>query len=80
MCWQIALLADTDVNTLKKLGPIVYGKVPTGFTQVIPERGEPEPIRVNSDTAYSVKLAIRNGGGVNKLFAVRDGTIVTERQ
>ena len=80
MCWQIAPLEDTDIATLRKLGPIVYGKVPTGFRQVIPEGGEPEPIRENSDTAYSVTLAIRNGGGVNKLFAVRDGKIVAERE
>jgi len=27
---------------------------------------------------YSVQLAIRNGGGVNMLFSVHDGKIVTE--
>jgi hypothetical protein len=74
--WEIAPLQDFDVTTFKKLGAIVYGKVPPGFRQVTPEKGEPPAI--TEGWPYGVQLAIRNGGAVNMLFSVHDGEIVTE--
>ena len=75
--WEIAPLTDFDVSQFKKLGPILYGRVPEGFRQVTPAYGAPPPIC--KGYPYSVQLAIRNGGGVNMLFEVYDdGRIVTE--
>jgi hypothetical protein len=74
--WEIAPLQDYDVRSFAKHGPIVYGKVPPGFRQVTPATGEPPAIA--EGWPYSVQLAIRNGGGVNMLFSVHDGKIVTE--
>ncbi len=74
--WVIAPLEDFDVSRFRELGPIVYGQVPPGFRQAIPFQGQPPPISEGS--RYSVQLAIRNGGGVNMLFWVHDGKIVTE--
>jgi hypothetical protein len=75
--WEIAPLTDFDVSEFRKRGPIVYGKVPEGFRQVTPVNGPPLPICEGGP--YAVQLAIRNGGGVNMLFAVyQDGKIVTE--
>jgi hypothetical protein len=74
--WEIAPLQDYDVSNFAKHGPLVYGKVPPGFRQVTPATGEPPAIV--EGWPYSVQLAIRNGGGVNMLFSVHEGKIVTE--
>lgn len=74
--WEIAPLEDFDVIRFREQGPIIYGQVPSGFRQVNPPQGEPPPITEGSP--YGVQLAIRNGGGVNMLFAVHEGKIVTE--
>ena len=74
--WEIVPVKDFDVSRFAELGPIVYGKVPTGFTQVTPASGEPPPICEGGP--YGVSLHIRNGSAVNMIFAVRDGKIVTE--
>src|SRR5580765_7288785 len=63
--WEIAPLSDFDVSEFKKIGPVVYGKVPEGFRQVTPASGAPPPIC--KGYPYSVQVAIRNGGGVNML-------------
>lgn len=74
--WEIAPLHDFDVVAFRELGPIVYGKVPPGFRQVTPAEGQPPPIR--EGWPYSVQLAIRDGGGVNMIFGVHNGRIITE--
>ena len=74
--WEIAPLADFDVSQLRRSGPIIYGMVPAGFRQVTPSNGVPPPICEGGP--YAVQLAIRDGGGVNMLFGVRHGKIVTE--
>ena len=79
--WQIAPLTDTDVAALEKMAPITYGKLPTGFRQVVPEHGELPPIlETEPGCPYFVTLAIRNGSGVNKMFGLHDGKIVAEGQ
>jgi hypothetical protein len=74
--WEIAPLQDFDVSRFPELGPIIYGRVPPGFRQVTPAQGGPPPI--TEGAPYNAHLAIRNGGGVNMMFAVRNGKIVTE--
>ena len=75
--WEIAPLSDFDVSEFRKRGAIVYGRVPDGFRQVTPASGPPPSICEGGP--YVVTLSIRNGGGVNMLFAVYpDGKIVTE--
>lgn len=75
--WEIAPLGDFDVSEFQNRGPIIYGSVPDGFRQVTRADGSPAPICQGGP--YTVQLAIRNGGGVNMLFAVYPtGKIVTE--
>lgn len=74
--WEIAPVGDFDVSRFAELGPIVYGRVPAGFRQVTPARGEPPPICEGGP--YSVSLHIRNGSGVNMIFVVWGGKIITE--
>src|SRR5215813_10741783 len=54
--WEIVPLSDFDASEFKRIGPIVYGKVPEGFRQVTPASGEPPPIC--KGYPYSVQLAI----------------------
>jgi hypothetical protein len=73
--WQIEPLSETDVNRFSA-EVISYGKVPEGFRQTIPTSGSPPPICEGGP--YFVTLAIRNGGGVNMLFAVYPDKILSE--
>jgi hypothetical protein len=77
--WEIAPLTDFDVSELRKRGPIIYGRVPEGFRQITPVNGSPPPLCEGGP--YSVQLGIRNGAGVNMLFAVyQDGKILSEAE
>lgn len=59
---------------IRKLPPITYGKVPQGFTQKIPVRGEPPPLVEGRMYSAGGPAANANGGFV--LFTIRDGKAV----
>lgn len=74
--WIIAPQREFRLEELAKLNPIIYGKVPADFRQVYPESGEPEPF-IEGGT-YGFQLMIRNAVGVNDLFVLHNGKIITE--
>lgn len=73
--WALAL-RDGEERTLDQVGAIIYGKVPEGFVQVQPPSGAPPPI-VERDL-YNVRLFLKDGDGINRFFAVRDGKVFAE--
>jgi len=57
-----------------KLPKITYGKVPEGFTQVIPENGEPPPLVEGK--MYEVGGPASGANGGTMWFTIRDGKSV----
>ncbi len=70
--WKISP-TNTD-NSIRKLPPITYGKVPFGFTQQVPTSGEP-PALVEGKV-YELGGTAYNANGGFIWIAVRDGKIV----
>ena len=73
--WAVAL-PDGQERTLDQVGAIIYGTVPEGFVQVQPSSGAPPPLLERD--LYNVRLSLKNGDGVNRFFAVRDGKVIAE--
>jgi len=70
--WVIVNREDEDQN-VERLGPVTYGKVPQGYKQVYPERGE-APQLVEGER-YNIRIATNNANGVDKFFVIRNGKV-----
>jgi hypothetical protein len=70
--WVIVNRQDEDQN-VERLGPVTYGKVPQGYKQVYPERGE-APQLVEGER-YNIRIATNNANGVDKFFVIRNGKV-----
>lgn len=73
--WELAAREGQE-QSLNHVGLITYGKVPEGFVQVQPSSGGPPPL-VERDL-YNIRLPLRNGDGINRFFAIRNGKVVAE--
>jgi hypothetical protein len=74
--WEIVPQGELADNSLSRIGPIVYGVVPQGFTQIHPEHGRP-PTLVEGDR-YNIRLSAYRGHGVNMFFAIHRGKVFAE--
>ncbi len=70
--WEIAPAEDWDVERLAKTGGVVYGQVPQGFKQVIPENGAP-PRPLSENEHFTFRLRVANASGVGAGFTIHDG-------
>jgi hypothetical protein len=76
--WEIIPKEEIRVEDLGKLNPIIYGKAPKGFSQINPKSGEAHELFEGGK--FGVQLSVRNGHGVNKIFTLHNGQIVSEGQ
>ncbi|MFN2493808.1 MAG: hypothetical protein ABR501_13095 [Pyrinomonadaceae bacterium] len=75
--WQITPTEDYDVERLAQSGGVVYGQVPTGFKQVLPENGAPPRALVeNGHLTFSLRL--KAGSGVGAGFRIHNGRAVID--
>jgi hypothetical protein len=75
--WQIAPMEDYDVERLAKSEGLVYGQVPKGFKQVVPENGAaPPPLLENQHYTFSLRLV--KGSGVGAGFTIHNGRVGVE--
>ena len=65
--WEIAPKGEYDVKRLEESGGLVYGKVPDGFRQVVPEN-DATPSPLPEDEFLTFQLRVANG---NSLGGVR---------
>lgn len=60
-------------RSVEQLGPVTYGKVPQGYKQIYPERGQAS-LLVEGER-YNVRIATFNANGVDRFFVIRDGKV-----
>lgn len=73
--WEIIAKSGRFNGTLVgSLGSITYGKVPDGYVQVYPERGEAPPLLEGEQ--YRAFFDTVNANGARKSFTIRDGKVV----
>jgi hypothetical protein len=73
--WQIwPSNLGRDARVIRRLPPITYGSLPTGFTQKIPERGHP-PVLIEGKV-YEAGGPASNANGGSVWFTVKNGKVV----
>jgi len=75
--WEIAPTRECDIQTLKKSGPLVYGRLPDGFRQVVPENGSP-PLPLPEDELLGFGLRTADGPALGVRFVIHSGKVVVE--
>lgn len=76
--WKLIPSETARNKPLDEIGSIVYGQVPAGFIQVLPEHGPPPPL-VEGDL-YNVHLEPNNSYSFNTFFSIRDGKVLAVTQ
>lgn len=60
-------------QTVSRLSPIIYGKLPKGYIQVYPEQGEaPE---LDENVTYLIEVETMNANGASGYFKITDGKV-----
>jgi hypothetical protein len=76
--WKLIPSEAARNQSLDEIGSIVYGQVPAGFIQVLPEHGPPLPL-VEGDL-YNVHLEPNDSYSFNTFFSIRDGKVLAVTQ
>jgi hypothetical protein len=76
--WKLIPSETARYQSLDEIGSIVYGQVPAGLIQVLPEHGPPPPL-VEGDL-YNVHLEPNDSYSFNTFFSIRDGKVLAVTQ
>jgi hypothetical protein len=71
--WVIKYKARGEARAVEGLGPIVYGRIPEGYLQKYPEKGE-APKLVEGER-YFIRVTTFNANGVEKYFVIRNSKV-----
>jgi len=71
--WVIEIKDGNNPRSVEKLSPLIYGKIPEGFEQIYPERGEAPPL-VEGERYY-VRVVTSEANGDGKYFIIREGKV-----
>ena len=71
--WVIEIKDGHDARRVEQLSPLTYGRVPDGFEQVYPERGE-APSLLEGERYY-VRVVTSEANGDGKYFVIRNGKV-----
>jgi len=75
--WEVAPKGEYDVSRLEKSGGLVYGRVPDGFRQVVPEN-DATPPPLPEDEILTFELRVANANGVGVRFVIHNKKSVIE--
>jgi hypothetical protein len=75
--WMIEPTTKDSDRSVEKIGSITYGQVPSGYTQVYPEKGE-APSLIEGKI-YNIRVSAISAPGIIKDFTIRDGKITEVR-
>jgi hypothetical protein len=75
--WQIAPIREYDVQSLRKAGGLVYGRLPEGFRQVFPENNAPAP-PLPPDELLAFGLNGANGVVIGVRFHIHNNKVSVE--
>jgi hypothetical protein len=76
--WKLIPSERARHQSLDEIGSVVYGQVPDGLIQVLPEQGPPPPL-VEGDL-YNVHLEPNDSYSFNTFFTIRNGKILAVTQ
>ena len=68
--WVIEV-KDNGGSSVWRIGSVIYGKVPEGYEQIYPEKGEAPPIIEGQH--YYVRVVTSNANGADGYFMVLNG-------
>jgi hypothetical protein len=71
--WQIKMKDYDYGQTVSRLSPIIYGKLPRGYVQVYPEQGEAPELEEN--VTYLIDVETMNANGERGYFKITDGKV-----
>jgi hypothetical protein len=60
-------------STLREIGTVVYGEVPNGYVQTLPEAGMPPELTENEN--YDVWVITDGANGAKQQFEIRNGRV-----
>lgn len=72
--WVIEIDGREDPADVETLSPVIYGKVPDGYKQVYPERGDAPPLVEGEH--YYVRVVTSNANGDDGYFMLRNGKVI----
>lgn len=68
---------DNEARSVSSFGSLVYGKVPEGYVQVYPEKGETPPLIEGE--IYNIRVSTINANGDDGFFVIRKGKVFYSR-
>jgi len=77
MYWMIEPAREADLQTVERLSPITYGRVPKGYVQIYPEHGE-APSLVEGEE-YHIQILTNDAPIAQAFFTIRNGRAVEDR-
>src|SRR6266496_4325123 len=75
--WVIQVKEMGSDRQIERMGPIIYGEVPSGYVQVHPSPGTAPP-PLSEDEGYSVRVVTMNANGAFLKFAIHKGEVIVD--
>src|SRR5712691_11477283 len=75
--WVIQFKETGSDRQIERMGPIIYGEVPSGYVQVHPSPGAAPP-PLSEDEGYSVRVITMNANGAFLKFAIHNGEVIVD--
>jgi hypothetical protein len=69
--WEIKYENIDAARPVEDIGRIVYGKIPNGYIQKLPENGAPPPLKEGE--RYNIRVSTLDANGADKFFEIIDG-------
>ena len=69
--WYIKMIDYDHGQLVSRLSPITYGKMPKGYIQIYPEKGEAPKLEENA--TYYIQVDTSDANGARGVFMIKDG-------
>jgi hypothetical protein len=76
MYWLIEIANAQSGHSVGRIGKIVYGETPRGYTNVYPETGQAPPLQEGE--RYYVQVVTADAEGASAYFTIKNGRAIQE--